>query len=106
VTTVDDPAAAVFDALSDPMRRRLLAEIASHPATATQLANGLPISRQAVTKHLSTLTSAGLLTRERSGRDIRYRLTPEPLSDAMHWMTNIGGRWDERLARLVNTLDA
>jgi DNA-binding transcriptional ArsR family regulator len=96
-----DPAGAVFEALSDPMRRQLLAEISAHPATATELASELPISRQAVAKHLSGLSGAGLVTRERSGRDVRYRATPEPLAEAMGWMAEVGGQWDERLARLA-----
>jgi predicted transcriptional regulator len=57
----EDPAAAVFEALSDPVRRRLLAQISAQPATATELAAELPISRQAVAKHLSSLAHAGLL---------------------------------------------
>jgi DNA-binding transcriptional ArsR family regulator len=100
----DDPAAAVFGALADPMRRRLLTQLATHPATATELAGALPISRQAVTKHLASLAHAGLLQRERTGRDIRYRVTPEPLSEAMTWMADVGGQWDNRLARLARTL--
>ncbi len=99
-----DPAGAVFGALADPMRRRLLAELAAHPSTATELAAGLPISRQAVTKHLTSLSEAGLLERERAGRDVRYRVTPAPLSEAMSWMAEVGGQWDERLARLAQTL--
>jgi DNA-binding transcriptional ArsR family regulator len=97
-----DPAGAVFGALADPMRRRLLAELAAHPATATELANGLPISRQAVTKHLTSLSQAGLLERERAGRDVRYRVTPAPFSEAVSWMAAVGGQWDERLARLAH----
>ena len=100
----DDPAGAVFEALSDPMRRRLLTQISAAPATATELAGELPISRQAVAKHLSSLSQAGLLQRERSGRDVRYRVTPEPLSDAVTWMTRVGGQWDDRLARLSGAL--
>ncbi len=99
----DDPAGAVFGALADPMRRRLLSAIAEHPATATELATALPISRQAVAKHLSSLSQAGLLERERTGRDVRYRMTPEPLSDAVSWMAEVGGQWDERLARLASS---
>ena len=97
-----DPAGAVFVALADPMRRRLLSAIAEHPATATELATTLPISRQAVAKHLSSLSDAGLLERERSGRDVRYRVTPAPLSDAVTWMAEVGGQWDERLGRLAS----
>jgi DNA-binding transcriptional ArsR family regulator len=96
-----DPAGPVFSALADPTRRRLLSTIAAGPATATELASELPISRQAVVKHLSALSDAGLLERERTGRDVRYRVTPAPLSDAVSWMTSVGGQWDERLAALA-----
>jgi DNA-binding transcriptional ArsR family regulator len=99
-----DPAGAVFGALAEPMRRQLLQTIAQHPATATELASELPISRQAVTKHLNSLSDAGLVHRERSGRDIRYRLRPAPLGEAMSWMAQVGGQWDERLSRLSGTL--
>jgi DNA-binding transcriptional ArsR family regulator len=98
-----DPAGAVFGALADPMRRRLLAQLANHPATATELASELPISRQAVAKHLTSLSEAGLLERERAGRDVRYRVTPAPLSEAVSWMAEVGGQWDDRLARLQRT---
>jgi DNA-binding transcriptional ArsR family regulator len=95
---------AVFDALADPMRRRLLATIAQRPATATELASELPITRQAVAKHLGSLSQAGLLARERSGRDVRYRVTPAPLSGAASWMAAVGGQWDQRLSRLAEAL--
>ena len=72
----DDASGAVFSALADPTRRRLLSAIAAHPATATELAGALPISRQAVVKHLNTLAHAGLLERERDGRDVRYTGDP------------------------------
>jgi DNA-binding transcriptional ArsR family regulator len=101
----DDRAGAVFGALSDPTRRALLAAIAAHPATtATELASQLPISRQAVVKHLGALTDAGLLDRRRAGREVRYRFTPGPLSDAVDWMTAVGAEWDERLAVLRRQL--
>ncbi len=100
-----DRAGAVFDALSDPTRRALLAAIADTPAaTATELATELPISRQAVVKHLTALTDAGLLDRERSGREVRYRVTPAPLSDAVSWMADVGGQWDARLQALKRAL--
>jgi DNA-binding transcriptional ArsR family regulator len=100
----DDQAGAVFGALADPMRRRLLTAIAEHPSTATELATSLPISRQAVTKHLTSLSEAGLLARERAGRDVRYHVTPAPLSSAVSWMAEVGSQWDERLARLAGSL--
>jgi DNA-binding transcriptional ArsR family regulator len=96
-----DRAGAVFGALSDPTRRELLAAIARQPAaTATELASELPISRQAVLKHLTALADAGLLDRERSGREVHYHLTPAPMSDAVSWMAEVGGQWDQRLATL------
>jgi DNA-binding transcriptional ArsR family regulator len=100
-----DAAGLVFSALGDPTRRRLLAAVAEHPATATELAGDMPISRQAVVKHLNALSDAGLLERERVGRDVRYHLTPAPLSAAVSWMADVGGQWDRRLAALVNALD-
>jgi DNA-binding transcriptional ArsR family regulator len=102
-----DRSGAVFGALSDPTRRALLATIAQRPAaTATELAAELPISRQAVLKHLTALADAGLLDRQRSGREVRYRVTPEPLSDAVSWMADVGAEWDERLATLKRSLEA
>jgi DNA-binding transcriptional ArsR family regulator len=102
--TGSDRAGAVFGALADPTRRALLATIAEQPATATELATELPISRQAVLKHLSALAEAGLLERERAGREVRYRVTPAPMSEAMSWMAEVGAAWDERLARLKRQL--
>jgi DNA-binding transcriptional ArsR family regulator len=106
VTISESGASAVFGALADPTRRRLLSAIAEQPATATELAGGLPISRQAVVKHLSALADAGLLERERAGREVRYRVTPAPLSDAVSWIAEVGAQWDARLASLARTLDA
>ena len=101
----EDRAGAVFGALSDPTRRALLAAIAEQPAaTATQLASELPISRQAVVKHLNALTDAGLLDRTRAGREVRYQFTPAPLSDAVGWMAEVGAEWDDRLAVLRRQL--
>jgi DNA-binding transcriptional ArsR family regulator len=94
---------AVFGALADPTRRALLTRVAAHPATATELAGGLPISRQAVVKHLGALADAGLLERQRSGREVRYRVTPAPLTDAVSWIAEVGGQWDDRLAALSKT---
>lgn len=97
----------MFGALSDPTRRALLQTIAAQPqATATELASDLPISRQAVLKHLAALADAGLVDRERSGREVRYKVTPEPLTDAVSWMADVGGQWDGRLAALHRRFSA
>ncbi len=95
------PEDSVFSALSDPSRRRLLESLAGREsASLTELAADLPVTRQAVSKHLATLGEAGLVEGRRAGRETRYRLTPQPLGEALAWMERIGDRWDERLARL------
>jgi DNA-binding transcriptional ArsR family regulator len=96
-----DQADAVFGALGDPTRRNLLARLGERgEASATELARDLPVTRQAVQKHLLTLSDAGLVAARRSGREVLYRPTPAPMSDAMAWMAEVGAQWDERLAAL------
>lgn len=95
----------VFDALGDPGRRSLVREIAARgDATATELAAGRPVTRQAVAKQLATLADAGLVRATRSGRETRYELTPAPLQDAVTWMAEVGAAWDDRLERLARSL--
>ena len=95
----------VFDALGDPTRRQLVARLGSlGSATPTELAYDLPISRQAVSKHLTMLANAGLVSFSRQGRQTIYRLTPEPFEEAVSWMTQVGEEWDDRLASLRTQL--
>ena len=108
-TAIDraDAAGAVFGALADPTRRSLFEAISAAPdTTATQLASELPISRQAVVKHLAALADAGLVQRERAGRDVRYSVTAGPLADAVSWIADVGGQWDARLDALKQQLSA
>jgi DNA-binding transcriptional ArsR family regulator len=96
----------VFAALADPMRRNLLVHLAEHsPKTATQLADDFPITRQGILKHLTVLEDAGLVTVHQKGRDKRYSLTPEPLSDLEQWLKDLTAKWDERLLRLKTMLE-
>ena len=98
-------AGEVFSALSDPTRRAVAELIGDRgEATASQLAEQLPVSRQAVQKHLASLAAAGLVADRRQGREVLYRLTPAPMSDAMTWMASVGGQWDRRLAALQRHL--
>jgi DNA-binding transcriptional ArsR family regulator len=98
---------AVFSALADPTRRRLLGRLAEQQsATATELAAAEPVSRQAIVKHLRSLDEAGLVASSRAGREVRYALTPAPLEDAAGWMETVGAEWDRRLARLRGKLEA
>lgn len=92
---------AVFSALADPTRRQVILALSEQgPSTATGLAANLPVTRQAVTKHLSALANAGLVTSSRRGREKLYQISPRPLTDAVSWMADLGARWDERLAAL------
>ena len=87
----DEPVDRVFSALSDPTRRAVIRCLADGgPATLGSLADELPVTRQAVAKHLAQL----------DGRRRTYRLTPGPLTGAMGWMVDVGGDWDERLGAL------
>ncbi len=91
----------VFAALADPTRRQVLSLVAQGRArTATELAATLPVTRQAVSKHLAVLEDARLVDGRRSGRTTQFHATPGPLSDAIAWMAEVGGEWDERLVRL------
>jgi DNA-binding transcriptional ArsR family regulator len=101
-----DRVGAVFAALSDPTRRQVVQCLAEAPATATELAGRFPISRQAVSKHLSLLDEAGLVTAERAGRELRFQLTPAAFADAMTWMADVGAQWDTRLQALKRHLSS
>jgi DNA-binding transcriptional ArsR family regulator len=95
------PAEDVFAALADPTRRSVLQRLAEHgDGTATTLADGLPVSRVAVVKHLGVLDRAGLVVKQRRGREVRYRVEPRPLSDTARWMDELAAVWDARLAAL------
>ena len=97
---------AVFSALADPTRREVLRRLSEEPSmTATELAEVLPVSRQAIAKHLAELEEARLVVGERAGREHRFRLTPAPLSEAVDWMASVGAQWDERLSQLGEQLD-
>jgi DNA-binding transcriptional ArsR family regulator len=96
----------VFAALADPTRREIAKLLSDRgPSTATELAACLPITRQAVTKHLVALAEAGVVRSSRQGRETRYRLTPRPFEAAALWMAALGARWDERLESLRGLLE-
>lgn len=98
---MSDAVGPVFSALADPRRRFVVETLARREtATATELAAELPVSRQAVVKHLTALGEAGLVEATREGRESRYRLTPGPLGEAMGWLATVGADWDARLEAL------
>jgi len=96
----------VFAALADPTRLDVLTRLAKGgPATATELSVSVPVSRQAITKHLAALDAAGLVDRNPSGREVRYSFDPSPLGDLVKWVEGVGDTWDRRLERLGSTLE-
>jgi len=97
---------AVFWALSDPTRRAVIRSLSEDgPSTVTELGERLPVTRQAVAKHLDALEGAGLVRSQTTGRSRRYTLTPRPMTEAMAWMTDVGAEWDERLDSLQRLFD-
>ena len=91
---------SVFIALADPTRRRLLERLATGPSSATGLAVKFPLTRQAVVKHLGALADAGMVAKQRHGREVRYQLQSAPLGEASAWLTTLSARWERRLLQL------
>jgi len=90
---------SVIGALAEPTRRRLLDLLAEQgEATATALAARLPVSRQAIVKHLTVLEAAGLVSASRVGREVRYAVRPAALDATARWMSALAADWDRRLA--------
>ena len=101
-SVIDDD---LWSAIGDPTRRRLLDLLLEVPdGTATTLSQHLPISRQAVAKHLVLLRDAGLVAADRAGRETRFTAVAAPLDDLAAWAEHTGRRWDDRLARLRERL--
>ena len=97
---------SVFGALADPTRRRVVETLArGGTVTASGLAEELPITRQAVSKHLSALRGADLVTSTRVGRELQYRLRPQPLDEAAEWMQTVSAEWGGRLDALRRSVE-
>ncbi len=96
---------SVFIALADPTRRRVVETLArGGTVTASGLASQLPMTRQAVAKHLSALRGADLVSMSRVGRETHYKLRPQPLDEAAHWIQMVSAEWDDRLEALRRSL--
>jgi DNA-binding transcriptional ArsR family regulator len=104
---VEALAEQVFAALADPTRRAILATLASSgPATATDLAARLPITRQGIAKHLALLAAAGLVRPEPGERRrVRYRLRSAPMQMAQQFLAALARDWDRPLEALTEHLD-
>jgi DNA-binding transcriptional ArsR family regulator len=97
----------LFGALSDPTRRRMLSTLISEGSTSVpRLTAELPISRQAIAKHLAALGEAGLIERApAAGREVRYRLRPGSLQPAAAWIASADAAWAGRLERLKTVVE-
>ena len=95
-----DQLSVVFSALADPTRRAILAELAEHDATVTELTAPLPMSMPAVSRHLKVLEHATLISRTRSGKWRASHLEAAPLREAADWIAHYQKFWDSSLARL------
>ncbi len=101
MTSATDPVEDVIAALADPTRRLLLDRLSVRDeATATVLAGELPISRQAIVKHLSVLDRVGLVGSRREGRERRYWVRPRPLVQTAQWMNQVASQWAARLTAI------
>lgn len=96
-----------FAALVDPTRRAILARLEREDALSiTELARPFAIKMPAVMKHLDVLGDAGLITRSKEGRTVSIRLAPEPMEEAMRWLSRYERFWAARLDRLAAFAEA
>jgi DNA-binding transcriptional ArsR family regulator len=95
---------ACFAALSDPTRRAILERLRQSEATMSALADPFDVSPPAVTKHVNVLERAGLVARQRSGREVHVRLVAEPMREASVWMARYRVFWNEGLDALEELL--
>lgn len=102
-----DRAGAVFAALADPTRRAILLVLARQgEASASRLGKLLPVTRQAVVKHLTVLEAAGLVRRREQGRQVLFRVDPRAATEAGDWLHDLAASWDDRLAALRDAAES
>jgi DNA-binding transcriptional ArsR family regulator len=103
----DDELGAVFAALADPTRRAMIDALLRDGETSVpRLTAALPITRQAIAKHLATLDDAGLVERAPArGREVRYRLRDGALESAGAWLAQAESAWEQRLSRLKDAVE-
>jgi DNA-binding transcriptional ArsR family regulator len=95
----------LFHALSDTTRRSILQQLAGGGALVKDLAEPLPMSKQAVSKHLHVLEEAGLVVKVAEGRSTRVKLQAEPLRQVEDWVSFYRGFWTDSLAALADLVD-
>ncbi|MGO4886359.1 ArsR/SmtB family transcription factor [Anaerobacillus sp. MEB173] len=95
----------VFQAISDPNRRKILRMLADQELPVTMISSHFPISRTAVSKHLHILSEAKLVTAKKVGRENRYKLQPEALLELKEWLSFYEQFWDNKLAMLKHVVE-
>ncbi|OBG80062.1 transcriptional regulator [Mycobacterium sp. E802] len=95
----------VFAALADDSRWQVLVALGRRPASASALAEELPISRQAIAKHLRVLTDVGLVVATRVGREVKYEAVGARLSEVARRLDGIAAGWERRLARIKDVAE-
>lgn len=98
--------APVFTALADDTRWAILVRLGEAPASASALARELPISRQAIVKHLEVLKGSALVETEQRGRELVFRALGGRLNDVARELEQIADAWDRRLARIKRLAEA
>ena len=97
----------LWSAIADPSRRRVLDRLVrGGAASASAIAEEVPFTRQAVMKHLAVLEEAGLVTRSREGREVRFAVQPERLDEATRILVQLAGEWDRRLQSIKRIAEA
>ncbi|MEC0371364.1 metalloregulator ArsR/SmtB family transcription factor [Paenibacillus chibensis] len=96
----------VFQAISDPTRRKMLRLLADAEMPITAISGHFPMSRTAVSKHLRILSEAGLVKERRVGRENRFRLSAEPLRELQEWYSYFERFWDNKLAALQRYVES
>jgi len=95
----------VFEALADPVRRELLAQVVARPMRVVDLAASQPISRPAVSKHLRVLSEAGLLEAAAHGRERHYTIRPEPLGQIQEFVDRLVATTPRVTGQMLDALD-
>jgi DNA-binding transcriptional ArsR family regulator len=95
----------VFQAIADPSRRKMLKLLANQELPVTVISKHFPMSRTAVSKHLRILSEANLLSVEKVGREIRYKLQPDTLLELKHWLSFYEQFWDNKISMLRHLVE-
>jgi DNA-binding transcriptional ArsR family regulator len=99
------PVNDAFGVIAHPVRRQIVAELASGTKAVRDLTATLPITRPAVSQHLKVMLDVGLVTQQRVGRENHYQLHPERLDEVRDWLAVLDASWARALRRLGQHLE-